>query len=200
MLVRIGGIAGIGKTTIIKELLVIGQESGLPIREAPLREILRELAGVKTVEEYKALSEEIRGSFYPESERQIYELDRVNPSTVWVHDGRFAYFNQKSGEYRIRPVVHDDSERLLAIAILVAKPEVILSRRIKDYPIRNDRHLLDVDSLKARQEKEVMVALLQAKEIGVPIRILSNGKSDEISKVADDLFSFVKKCLDDKRE
>ena len=178
MIIRVGGIPGVGKTTIVNELLTITQDKGFLVKEAPVRETLRELAGVKTIEEYRALPEETRGSFYPEMEKRIYQLDRVYPNQLWIHDSHFSFFSHKTGQYNIRPIQLEDYKQLLAIVVVAANPSVICDRRIKDFSTRSDRHLHSVKTLNERQEYEIKVAQLQAEQLKVPIKILRNNDND----------------------
>lgn len=185
MIVRVGGIPGVGKTTIVGRLLTIAQRKKLSlIKKAPVREILRELAGAKTIEEYRVLPEEKRGSFYPEMERRVYQLDRACPNQIWIHDSHFSFFSRKTGQYNIRPIQLEDYEQLLAMVVVVANPSVICDRRVKDFYTRNDRHLHNVEIINERQEYEIRVAQSQAEQLSLPIKILRNNKNDSIPDVS----------------
>lgn len=185
MIVRVGGIPGAGKTTIVGKLVTIAQSKKLSlIKEAPVREILRKLAGVKTIEEYRLLPEETRGSFYPEMERRVYQLDRAYPNQLWIHDSHFSFFNRKTSQYNIRPIQLEDYEQLFAIVVVVANPSVICDHRIKDFSTRSDRHLHSVETINERQEYEIKVAYLQAKQLKVPIKILRNDNNNSTLDVS----------------
>ncbi len=191
MLVRVGGVPGVGKTTVIHEVQEIARIEGFQLEIAKTRETLCELAGVKTVEEYRALPEQTRSNLYPEMDRRVYESDRQDPSIIRLYDGHFWFFHSQGGLYRARIIHPGDDKQLLAIAVIVADPEVVYNRRLKDLAIRSDRHWVERDGLDWEQRMEVAVASTQAAQLGIPVRIFHNN-GGETPKVSELVLSFVK--------
>lgn len=191
MFVRVGGIPGIGKTTVIERAVELSPKAGVTIERARTKEVLCELAGVRTVEEYRGLPVEFRKSLYPELDRRLYAEDREGPTAVRLYDGHFYFFDPETGGYQTRTMYPEDKLQLMAIIVLVvADMEVIFRRRSQDQDFRLDRQQLSVDLLHREQEMEVKTASSQATQLRIPFQIFYN-EEGEIDNVAKELLAFL---------
>jgi adenylate kinase len=150
--------------------------------------ILCELAGVTTIAELRALPENVRRALRPEMNRRLYEIDRTDPNVIRLADGHFVYFDVEGKEYGIRQIQPWDKEQMIAIAVVIANPNVILSRRLKDTNDRPDRKR-DINFLIQEQKMEIDIAISQAKELGIPFCFICN-EGNESPTAAETLLSF----------
>jgi len=141
-----------------------------------------------TVAELRALPESVRRALRPEMNRRIYELDRADPGTIRLADGHFVYFDVEGKEYGIRQIQPWDKEQMIAIAVVVASPGTILSRRLKEADDRPDRKL-DINFLIKEQKMEIDIAVSQATELSIPFLFICN-EGNEDPAAAETLFSF----------
>ena len=132
MFIQIGGIPGVGKTTINKNVEYLAKKHYLKVERVSGPNILRELAGVATIEEMRALPEEVRASLRPEMYRRLYEADRNDINTIRLVDGHFIFFDIKGEKYGVQPIHPEDKEQMLAMAVITADPEIVLQRRLKE--------------------------------------------------------------------
>jgi len=173
MFVYVGGVPGVGKTTIITETEKLARELGVKIEKIKGSPILCKLAGVDSVAKLRALPESVRQALRPEMYRQLYEIDRKDPETIRLADGHFIYFDIEGKEYGIRQIQPWDKEQLIGIAIIIANPNIILRRRLKDAKYRCDRKL-DINFLIREQKLEINTAVSQATKLNVPFCFISN--------------------------
>ena len=188
MLVYVGGVPGVGKTTVIEKTKKLAQKHGIKVETIKGAPILCELAGVKTVRELRKLPESVRRELRPEMNRRVYELDRADPDTIRLGDGHFVYFDIEGKEYGIRQIQPWDKEQLLAIAVVIASIDTIQQRRFKDMHRRSDRKL-DKDFLIREQKMEIQIATAQAAELGISICFVRN-EGNEIPTAPETLLSF----------
>ena len=135
----IGGVSGVGKTTVVTQTEKLARKCGIRMEKIKGSLILCELASVVTVAELRALPESVRRALRPEMNRRLYELDRSDPEVIRLADGHFVYFDIEGKEYGIRQIQTWDKEQMLAMAVIVANPYTILCRRLKDAHDRHDR-------------------------------------------------------------
>lgn len=188
MFIYVGGVPGVGKTTVVAETEKLAQQHGIRMERIKGAPILCELAGVPTIAELRALPESVRRALRPEMNRWLYELDRSDPEVIRLADGHFVYFDIEGKEYGIRQIQPWDKKQMLAIAVIVANPHIILHRRIKDAGDRHDRKR-NIDFLIQEQKMEVNVAVSQAAELGIPLCFLGN-EDGENPTASEMLFSF----------
>lgn len=193
MIIYIGGISGVGKTTIIENVEKIAKREKLDIRRAKVKEALRDLAGVKSVKEYRKLPEDLRYSLHQKAIKIIYEEDLKNSRIVYLYDGRFSLLNRKCGNEEMRLIQKDDFDHLIAVIVLTASPDTILARRIIDSKIRKDRHIDDVCFMKKRQCNEIKAAQIYSKVLGIPLNIVQN--EGEILMVAKKVADIIKNIM-----
>jgi len=173
MFVYIGGVPGVGKTTVVTEVEELARKRKIKMEEVKGAPILCELAGVATVAELRALSESVRRVLRPEMNRRLYELDRADPGTIRLADGHFVYFDVEGKEYGVRQIQPWDKTQTIAIAVIIASPSSILSRRLKETNNRPDRKH-DINFLIQEQKMEIDVAVSQATELGIPFCFIRN--------------------------
>jgi len=188
MFVYIGGVPGVGKTTVITEVEELARKRKIKMEKTKGTPILCELAGVTTVAELRALSEDVRRALRPEINRRLYKLDRADPRTIRLADGHFVYFDIEGKEYGVRQIQPWDKEQTIAIVVIVASPDSILSRRLKDANDRPDRKH-NINFLIQEQKMEIDIAVSQATELGIPFCLIRN-EGDEDPTAAETLFSF----------
>jgi len=188
MFVYIGGVPGVGKTTVVAKTEELAQKHKIRVEKIKGAPILCKLAGVATVAELRALPESVRKVLRPEMNRQLYELDRADPGTIRLADGHFVYFDIKGKEYGVRQIQPWDKEQMIAIAVIVASPDTILRRRLKEANDRPDRKQ-DINFLVREQRMEIDVAVSQAKELNIPFCFIRN-EGGEAPTAAETLLSF----------
>jgi len=173
MFIYIGGIPGVGKTTVVTETEELARKRKIKMEKIKGSPILCELAGVVTVAELRALPESVRRTLRPEMNRQLYELDRRDPEVIRLADGHFVYFDIEGKEYGVRQIQPWDKEQMIAMAVIVASPNTILRRRLED---KNDRHdrKRNLDFLIREQRMEIDVAVSQSSELCMPLCFVSN--------------------------
>jgi len=191
MFVHVGGVPGVGKTTVIAKTVKLAQEREIRVEEINGASILCSLAGVDTIVELRALPESVRRGLRPELNRRLYEIDRRDLQTIRLIDGHFVFFETKGKEYGIREIQPWDKEQTIAIAVIVANPRTILNRRLKAVTSRPDRQQ-DLNFLIREQNMEIQVAGTQAKELDIPICLLSNEDVENLT-APEKLLSF---CID----
>jgi len=178
MFLYIGGIPGVGKSTIIRSLEIKAAKENIKVEKMAGTPILCKLAGLKTAEALRRLSEEKREKLRPRMYDIIHETLRQKPDTLWIFDGHFCYFDWNGKEFGTRPIQSWDKELMMGIIVLTARPETILSRRMKDR--RPDRKL-SLDFIKKEIKKEAEIAKLQAETLEKPLIFIANedGKAGE---------------------
>lgn len=194
MFVYIGGVPAVGKTSIIREVEKLAHDQGIRLERIIGTGIMCELAGVSTVEELRQLSEEVRRALRPEMNRRIYEQDRQDPATIRVCDGHFCFFDLRGEEYGKRQIQPWDKEQLKAIVVVLASPQTVLHRRMRDGIGRPDRQL-NLEFIKKEQQLEVHIATVQAQVLGIPIGFLANGSSKRVAEEAELLLSLIEQWI-----
>lgn len=110
MFVYVGGVPGVGKTTVITKTKRLAQKHKTKIEIVTGAPILCELADLATVAELRALPESVRRALRPEMNRRLYELDRMDPDIIWLADGHFVYFDVEGKKYGVRQIQPWDKE------------------------------------------------------------------------------------------
>lgn len=173
MFILIGGVPGVGKTTVTQRVEKLALKNYLRLERVYGTHILRELAGVATLDELRALSEETRASLRPEMYRRLYENDRNDIQTIRLIDGHFVFFDINGEKFSTQSIFPQDREQMMAVAVITAEPETILLRRQKDAGLRKDRQL-DIDFIRREQCMELETANSYAHTLNIPIAILKN--------------------------
>lgn len=190
--IYIGGLPGIGKTTVIAEVLKIARKSEFPLQCMEERRVLQKLTGVTSADEYRLLPEAVRSEAREQMVAHFYELDRKDPKTIRIRDDHFAYLKE-DGTYFFRPCKPGDKVQMLAFVVLIANPETILARRLSESSLRPERSFLDCETIASHQEIELQTALSQVKQLKIPIRVFEN-KEGELIPLSQSVFSFIREC------
>jgi len=188
MFIYIGGVPGVGKTTVVTEVEELARKRKIKMEKTKGAPILCELASATTIAELRALPESVRRALRPEMNRRLYELDRADPRTIRLADGHFVYFDVEGKEYGVRQIQPWDKKQMIAIAVIVASPDNVLDRRLKDADDRPDRKN-NINFLIQEQKMEIDIAVSQATELGIPFCFIRN-EGNESPTAAETLFSF----------
>lgn len=189
MFVYVGGISGVGKSKIVTEAEKLARKHGIKMELINGASILCELAGATTVDELQTLPEGARIELHSEMNRKLYEMDRQDPETIRVADGYFMYFDlPKVAEYGIRELQPWNKTQILGIVVVIAKPHIILQRRLQDIKERPDRKCV-IDSLILEQCMEIEDVSSQATELGIPFYLIRNDMAENLS-AAETLLAF----------
>jgi adenylate kinase len=194
MFIYMGGVPGVGKTTLITDLEILSRKRGIKLERMIGTKILCDLSGAKNVEELRALPEEVRSKYRLKLNEIIYEIDRKDSGTIRVADGHFCYFDVNGEKYGIRSIYPWDKQQLLAMGVVMAEPNTILERRLAEKDERTDRQL-DLDFITKEQFIELGVAYYQANELSIPIKIFKNEKTASIDKTSQDMLDFIYKTI-----
>lgn len=185
----VGGIPGVGKTTIIQEVLRVAQMTDLPVEGMKERKVLYELTNVTSSEQYRILPEVVRAGARREMVARFYIIDREDPKTIRIRDDHFVCL-RGDGNLSVRQYEPSDKDQILAMAVVIAEPEVILARRLREMNARLDRGFPDCSILARHQNLEVEMAFSQARNLEVPIQIFNN-EEGEIKQLAQTILSFI---------
>lgn len=186
MFIYTGGIPGVGKTTVIRECIILARRANFSIENIEEEKLLCRVTGVNSKIEYEKLSVEIRINARKKILDHVYEIDEQNRDIIRIRDDHFTA-PSKDG-YWIRPLKEKDKLCMFAFVVIVANPKTILRRRI-NRGLRLDPDFCDLNKIVLHQEKEIKTALWQAKSLNIPLKILENeGKTTETAKL---LFSFI---------
>lgn len=188
MFIYVGGVPGVGKTTLVREAIKLAKERSIRMEEAGGVAILCQIAGVSTVEELRSLPEEVRRKLRPEMEVALRDMDARDPETIRLQDGHFVFFDVAGIEHGVRQVQPWDKERMLGVAVVLASPETVLHRRLRDVPHRSDRQC-NLDFIIREQDLETKTAYSQASQIGIPICLVAN-EGTEVVRASEMLLGF----------
>lgn len=179
MFIRVGGIPGVGKSTVIANIVKLANYSGLPIERVKGGDYLLKLANVSTYEELRALPEDYRASLRPKMYRQMYDDDRKTLSIIKLRDAHYSLVDLETGKVIIFPLLPDDVEQMLSMVLLKASPQIILDRRRLEVN-RNDRYL-NLDLIRREQYVEEETAAHQAASLGKELIIVDNSENNGFS-------------------
>jgi adenylate kinase len=188
MFIYVGGIPGVGKTTIVKETIKLAIAQCICMEEAGGVEILCQLAEVSTKEELRMLPEEVRSRLRPRMEIVLRDMDAKNPKKILIQDEHFVFFVVVGVECGFRQVQPWDKDRMLGIAVFSANPHIILQHRLIDMPNRSDRQS-NKEFIIKEQDLEIKTARSQASEIGISFLLIEN-ESPDICNTAKKLLDF----------
>ncbi|MFH1030859.1 MAG: AAA family ATPase [bacterium] len=173
MFIYIGGIPGVGKTTIAAKTIELSNKAGIKMEETGGVAIMRQLAGVSTTEELRLLPEKIRKSLRQKMEIALRNVERQKPDAILLQDVHFVFFDISGKKYGVRQIQTWDKETMLFIAVITASPEIILKRRRKEAIQRPDRQC-NLNFITKEQKLEIEIAYSQAAKIGIKCFIIPN--------------------------
>lgn len=189
MFFYIGGVPGVGKSTVINCLKTKAALEKIKVKKMSGAPILCKLAGLKTAKELRRLSEKEREKLRPKMYDIIYNIVRQSSDILWIFDGHFCYFDWNGKEFGTRPIQSWDKELMIGIVVLTAKPETILLRRIADK--RPDRNL-NLNFIKREMKMESDIAKLQAKKLRKSLIFITN-ENGKAEKNAEKILKLIKK-------
>ncbi len=196
MIVYIGGISGVGKSTVIKG--VLRRLADLEIKAELIRPLplMAKLANL-TEDECRKLPDEIKQSYRPEMRQMTYDIDSSDPNTVRIEDNRFVLLNDTDGSFLSRRIERDDdSGHIKLFVLLKADSEIILQRRVEDSAKRSDR-ISDPELIKRQLEDEVSAAEHFSQKQGIPLLQVEN--AGEIDLVVERIIEKIQEVVDSQK-
>ncbi|BDT94142.1 hypothetical protein IFM12275_41180 [Nocardia sputorum] len=164
--VRVGGIYGVGKTTVIKACLAGFSEDGIHIPLIKGSEIMARILGIP-VDQLPAQSNEARTTARAAMYKEIGEM------ASGVRDAHFSTVDQYGNvEY---PRSEIDVARVTALALVTARPKIIARRRTQiGRPFRPS----DLSNIIEHQALEQEAAARLSAELDVPLHMIENNNED----------------------
>lgn len=194
MFIYVGGVAGVGKTTIVKRTVELACKYDFPLQYMNEKKLLLKITGVGRAEEYAMLSRRTR----VEARKQMVELfcalDQKDPTTIRIRDDHFTA-PVKNGIYWIRQLKGRDRAHMLAFVTIVVRPDLIIQRRLTRQLFVPESNFFDFDAVMAHQDLEIGVARSQAKKLRISLRIFEN-RDGEAERTSVFLLNFVKKVAE----
>jgi len=190
MFLYVGGIPGVGKTTVIRRSIELAKEINFHLQGLNEKRILCQIAGVSSTEEYAKLPAEIRAQARKRMVDHFYEVDEQDLTTIRIRDDHFTAPN-KDGTYWVRPLAARDKLHTLAFVVITAEPDNILQRRLTRGFFPSEPNFFNLNEIIRHQEMEVKIASSQAEYLNIPFKIVENeeGKIVQTSKL---LLSLIK--------
>lgn len=170
MFIRIGGVPGVGKTTIIDKIVEESSRLGFPIVKVKGAKYLMDIFGVLTYEQLRGISEQERALARPEMYRRMYEEDRNDPNTIRLRDAHFTLWQGGSG-FTDFPLLVEDREQMLSMVCLTAPEDAVYERRKRDG--RPDR-ALERGIIREELTRELEIAVEQANCLGINLVQIEN--------------------------
>ena len=196
MFVYVGGIPGVGKTTIIKKGVELAKRE-IPLQELEEKKLLCQITGVSSAEEYAKLPLQIRIQARKQLVEVLYNIDTQDPATIRIRDDHFTA-PKEDGAYWIRPFNQLDKLHMLAFVVIIAEPSIILSRRLAREFLYPESGFLDLNEISRHQEIEIKIASSQAEYLDIPLKIIEN-REGKIKQTSEIFFSFVKEVTRKRR-
>jgi len=156
-IIRIGGVHGVGKTTIIEAAKQYADKD-VPLIKGS--EIMAKILGI-SVEEIHEQSPEDRQAA---REKMYTELLKI---TNGVRDGHYCVYTDTGYEF---PFSSADKGRVAVAVALVASPNTVLERR---KAIDRERPK-DINKIKEQIELELFGAEQTAAKLDVPLEVIEN--------------------------
>lgn len=187
---RIAGVSGVGKTTLTTLLEKLSQETSVPCQRVDTKKIVCKLAGVPNEKQYRMLPEEKRRDFFPLLMKRIIEMADTHSTRVWFFERHLCSMS-KGGAVIERGVPDEHGERMVGLALVVAREQQISAWRKLDEELRKDRHILPPKHIAQEQLKEIDLAFEGSKRWNFPLRLFFNEIGQDI-RVAREILSFLK--------
>lgn len=179
MFIRIGGVPGVGKTTIIEAIQKAAEGRGFPVDRIKGADYLLDILGVKNYDELRRLPEAVREAARPEMYRRMYKDDAADAGVVRLRDAHYSLWEGEEGSFSYFPIFPEDRQQTAALVCICASPEIILERRMKDGGKRTDR-AVSIVKIKEELRVELETCREQARSLGLePIIINNDGRLDD---------------------
>ncbi len=191
MFVYIGGVPGVGKTTVIKKIVEMSRENDLNIQGLREKDILCQISSVKTAQEYANLPMKTRAEAREKMIDHFYRIDRQDLSTIRIRDDHFTA-PDKNDIYWTRPLEKKDKIHMLAFVVIIDGISSILHRRINRDFYFSKSNSLDYNKTAFHQKMEIKNAFSQARHLNIYFNVIKN-KEGRLAETAEKLFLFIKK-------
>lgn len=193
MFIYVGGIPCVGKTTIIGMVIELAQESNFPIQSLEEKELLYQITGVKSAQDYAKLPKVTRAEARRQMTEYFYEIDNKDLITIRIRDDHFTA-PKEDGSYWVRQLEEKDRRHMLAFTVIVAKPKIILHRRLGCRFIPPEPDFFDVNIITLHQDMEIRVASSQADYLQIPLKVIQN-EEREMQRTSILLFLFIQEIV-----
>lgn len=168
--ITVGGVYGVGKTSLIKKAL---KEHNIDIPALKGSLLMTEYLGLSSPKELSSQTPEKR------QEARIYMFKILRNSQIGVRDAHFSILGD-DGKYEFP---FDPNDNAVAAVLLWAEAEDILKHRKR----RKDKKKLDLIEIENHQKIERQGALDYSKKLDIPLYIIKSNYNSDITsaKLAD---------------
>jgi adenylate kinase len=178
MFIKIGGVSGSGKTTVVPLFVSRLEELGYRTERIKGGEIMAASLGLSDPHELDNMHpEEVLKKVRIEAYLQLYQKDRKEIPTIRVRDGHYTVVQRDElGSISINQVdlMPGDFTQMGALFILEPSREIIVARRVLDAIDRIDRNIDDLVLLDDEMRLERQTAEKQAASLGIGLNIFEN--------------------------
>ncbi|GAK59297.1 hypothetical protein U27_06274 [Candidatus Vecturithrix granuli] len=173
--IRVGGVHGVGKTTIIHKALAI-TKIDIPILKGS--DFMAEFIGVSP-EELPFQDQERR------QKARVYAYHKLQEYTIGIRDSHFCVYTDHGYEF---PFDIRDKGNIVSAVLIYGSVELILKQRQKGARLRP----LNPDLIQEQQEYEKRGAYHYAKELSIPLYEIQNieGNDQCIRQFAEILYKY----------
>jgi adenylate kinase len=168
--VIVGGIHGVGKSTLIDKALETGG----------IRTVI--LKGSGLMAEFLKISPEELPSRTPQEREaaRAYMYEKMRTLESGIRDGHFCVYTDAGYEFPFNP----DDRNVVAIVVLWSEPEEILQRRVG----LTRQRPLSLEMITEQQQLEIEAGRKYASKISVPVYLIenrsgSNSVAEEMSAI-----------------
>lgn len=170
-IIRVGGVHGVGKSTLIEKALKI---SGVDAPVIKGSKIMADFLKISP-EELPFLKKDVRG----EARQHMYK--QLSLFRHGIRDGHFCVYSGQGYEF---PLDSREKDYVDAAVVIISSPLRILFRRRK---ITRQRPL-SIWSVIRQQEYEVSAAKGYAKNLGIRLYKIRNNNFDKAAKTLSEIF------------
>ena len=178
MRIIIAGIAGVGKTTVLKKLL-----EKFDIEIVNFGDVMFEMAGVKNRDEMRKLPYERQLELQKKAAEKIAKKENIIIDTHSTIKTPYGYL----------PGLPYDVLKILnpkRIILIEASPEEILARRKKDEGIR-ERDVESIEEIEMHQLMNRIAAMAYATVVNATVKIIKN-KENKINEAVEEILKAIR--------
>lgn len=136
MLIWLGGIPGTGKSTVVKELIMMQPH----IELVKVSDQMLSLAGMSSPQELASLTASQRQELSLLAHRKLLEIDSCDPNTIRIEDGHFTVFKSNEKGYQlVLPCDKETASQTAGLLLLEAPSSEVFARLSVDTPRREER-------------------------------------------------------------
>lgn len=181
MIIKIGGVRGVGKTTLIQSCVNILTSRGYHAERLYPKERMEAVLGVGSNQLDFCSKDDIFVA-----RQVVYRLlcEEANQTPImWLQDSHFAFVDEGDGITSIDPLSTDRSI-LGGILLVNASARTVVQRRMADSARRPDRNVLNELQVAKELWCEYKTAYTQATQLNIPFRIIDNDEDGRIRENA----------------